>query len=417
MTTKLPGSVSSGKVCPELEVLLICATTLVSAERVDRLKILLQENIDWESLLKKATQHKLMPLLYYNLSSICPGLVPKAILTKLKIDFHYHTRHCLLLCGELVRLLYLFEEQGISVLPFKGPALAASAYGNLLLRQFGDLDILVHAEDIERAKALFLAQGYRMKIERIKLTPEQEEIFVRSPHIYHLVREAAYPFIHPQKEVIVELHWGVMPKYFAYPIDDQTLWEDLELVTIAGKSVPYLSPENALLTIVGHGTKECWTELNRISDVAEHIRSHPQLDWVKLIEKSRLKGGQRMLFLSLMLVHNLFSTPLPENVLQQIQADPEVKLLADQVCDRLFFNQRHNSVTSGFTTRFHLKVRERIQDKIQYFYKIAVTPTTSDWLLLPRAEFPTFVYYLLRPIRLIGTQIGKFFPNMSEGQK
>ncbi|MGA9380378.1 MAG: nucleotidyltransferase family protein, partial [Phormidium sp.] len=193
MTITLPGSVSSRKIYPELEVLLICATTLVNAERGDRLKILLQENIDWESLLKKATQHKLMPLLYSNLNSICPEAVPKAILTKLKVEFQYHTRHCLFLCGELVRLLNLFEGQGIPVLPFKGPVLAASAYGNLLLRQFGDLDILVHAEDIERAKALFLAQGYRMKIERIEVTPEQEEIFVRSPHIYQLVREAAYP--------------------------------------------------------------------------------------------------------------------------------------------------------------------------------------------------------------------------------
>ncbi|MFB2939260.1 nucleotidyltransferase family protein [Aerosakkonemataceae cyanobacterium BLCC-F154] len=407
MTAILPGSVSSIKVCPELEVLLICATTLVTEERVDRLKILLQGNIDWASLLKKASQHKLMPLLYSNLNSICPEAVPKAILTKLKIDFQYHTRRCLFLCGELVRLLNLFEEQGIAVLPFKGPVLAASAYGNLLLRQFGDLDILVHAEDIERAKALFLAQGYRMKIERIKLTAEQEEIFVRSPQIYKLIREAAYPFIHPQKEAIVELHWGIMPKYFAYPIDDRGLWENWESVTIAGKSVPSLSPENALLAIVGHGTKECWTELNRICDVAEYIRSHPQLDWVKLVEKARIKGGQRMLFLSLMLAHNLLSTPLPEKILQQIQADTEVKLLTDRVCDRLLFNQIDESLKYGSNTRFHLKVRERIQDKIQYFYQIAVTPTTCDWLLLPRAKFPTFIYYFLRPIRLIGEQIRK----------
>ncbi|VXD24271.1 nucleotidyltransferase domain-containing protein [Planktothrix paucivesiculata] len=394
------------QISPELEILLICANTQVDTESRQRLKNLLQENIDWAELIQMANQHKVMPLLYSNLNAICPEMVPKLTLKKLKIEFQFNTRKSLLLSGELVRLLNLFEIQGIPILPFKGPVLAASAYGNLLLRQFSDLDILIHSQDIERSKALFLSEGYGMKIERVELTPEQEKVFLQSDQIYQFVREAAYPFLHPQKEILVELHWGIMPKYFSFPIDDQGLWENLDSVVIAGKTIPNLAPENAVLAITGHGTKECWTQLARICDLAEYIRSHPQLDWSKLIEKATQKGGQRMLFLGLILAHNLLGTILPQDILQKIQADPEVESLADQVYKQLC-SQVDSSFKDGSTTRFHLKVREQFQDRVRYFLKVAMTPTTTDWLVLPLAKFPAFIYYLLRPLRLIIEQVVK----------
>ncbi|VXD19174.1 hypothetical protein PL8927_620037 [Planktothrix serta PCC 8927] len=127
MLLKSTGLSSSVGIQPELEILLICANTQVDTKSRERLKILLQENIDWAELIQMANQHKVMPLLYSNLNAICPESVPKPILTKLKIEFQFNTRKSLLLSGELVRILNLFEKQGIPLLPFKGPVLAVSA--------------------------------------------------------------------------------------------------------------------------------------------------------------------------------------------------------------------------------------------------------------------------------------------------
>lgn len=393
---------------PEVEVLLICARTQMGSANSERLKVLLQEDIDWPELIRMATQHGVMPLLYWSLNTTYPEAVPKVTLAKLRNDFHLQARRSLLLSGELVRLLHLFEAQGIPVLPFKGPVLAASAYGNLSLRQFCDLDILVREQDIEKAKQLFLSQGYRMKIERIELTEGQEATFIRSQHIHKLVRESAYPFIHHEKGLTVELHWRVMPKYFSFPIDSEQLWHNLEAVTIAGKTVPNVSPENALLTICGHGTKDCWTQLSRICDVAEIIRSHPQLDWAKLMQQASRKGVNRAVFLGLKLACDLLGTALPAEVTQKMQADPVVESLSIQVGEQLF-GKVESSFKDGTKTRFHLKVRERLQDRVRYFLRLAITPTTCDWLLLPLAEFPAFLYYLLRPMRLIGEQASTLF--------
>lgn len=391
---------------PEIEVLVCCSRTIMESETADHIRELLAKNINWGKLIEIAQQQRVLPLLYSSLSSNFAEVVPKAILSKLRLDFLAQTRRSLLLSGELVRLLNLFAEEKISVLPFKGPVLAASAYGNLSLRQFSDLDILVHPKDVEKAKHLFLSEGYSMKIERIEVTEDQKAVFVRSQSIHKLVREAAYPFIHPETELVVELHWGIMPDYFSFPIDSEALWQDLEPVTIAGTTVPNLSPENTLLMLAGHGTKDCWTNLARICDVAELIRSHPQLNWYKLMEQARVKGGQRILFLALTLAQNILGTALPDEVWQKIQTDPKVSLLAVEVNQNLFQNT-DGSYQDGKVTRFHLSVRERLQDKILYSLRLATTPTTSDWLVLPLAEFPAFIYYLLRPVRLVGEQVLK----------
>ena len=50
------------------------------------------------------------------------------------------------LTGELARLLDRFRRDGIAAVPYKGPVLAAQAYGDVALREFVDLDILVHPD-------------------------------------------------------------------------------------------------------------------------------------------------------------------------------------------------------------------------------------------------------------------------------
>jgi hypothetical protein len=57
--------------------------------------------------------------------------------------------------------VHLLESYEIPAIAYKGPTLAVSAYGNLSLRQFGDLDILVQDRAYERARQLLIKQGFR----------------------------------------------------------------------------------------------------------------------------------------------------------------------------------------------------------------------------------------------------------------
>src|SRR5260370_38643204 len=89
----------------------------------------------------------------------------KTLPASLAESFQDNTRNSVQLTAELFRLLDLFAREGIQVLPFKGPTLAMAAYGNLALRQFTDLDLLIRKEDVLRARGILLENGYRTDLQ------------------------------------------------------------------------------------------------------------------------------------------------------------------------------------------------------------------------------------------------------------
>ena len=88
-------------------------------------------------------------------------MIPPAILDQLRDSFRTNLVRNEVLARELVTLLDLLRAHGISAIPFKGPTLAASAYGHLSLRQFGDLDLFVPKCDLPRACEVLVSHGYR----------------------------------------------------------------------------------------------------------------------------------------------------------------------------------------------------------------------------------------------------------------
>jgi len=135
----------------EVELLFCCTRTHIDSEIAERIRTLLQQNIDWAYLIQTAAQHGVMPLLYQSLNTTCPKAVPKTNLAQLRDYFHSNAFHNLFLTKELLKILTLFESHSIPAISFKGLVLAVSAYGNLSLRQISDLDILVRERDYHKA--------------------------------------------------------------------------------------------------------------------------------------------------------------------------------------------------------------------------------------------------------------------------
>ena len=172
---------------PESELLLCCARSSIDSERSDRIRSLLRDGIDWTHLLRQAKEHGVMPLLCWHLTNHCLDGIPQPLVDRLRDHFHSNARSNLLLTEELLRLLDLLEARGIRAIPFKGPALAASVYGNVALRQFCDLDLLVHASEVSKTRDLLISAGYQPEL---NLTREPVCVFgsrmtlVRSHQIF-----------------------------------------------------------------------------------------------------------------------------------------------------------------------------------------------------------------------------------------
>jgi hypothetical protein len=103
---------------------------------------------------------RISSLLYRRLYSLCPGKIPPTVLDYLRNGYLMRSARNLLLTTELLKILDLFDSEGIPAVPFKGPVLAAQLYEDAALREFNDIDILVPRQNAFKALRMLQYLGY-----------------------------------------------------------------------------------------------------------------------------------------------------------------------------------------------------------------------------------------------------------------
>lgn len=396
----------------EVQLLLCCARTSINAATAETIETLCYGDLDWPWLLSLAAQHDATCLLYQSLQDTCPDAVPAPIINRLRQDWKSWTLNTVFFTQELLKLLQLFEAHHIPVLPYKGPALALSLYGNLSLRPFCDLDLLIHPQDLVRVKPFLAAEGY----DTLAVDDAQEAA--------NLWSDSERDFVRQDGKVVLDVHWRITPRFFPFELPVEELWERRQSLCLLGTTVPTLAPEDLLLALCVHGAKECWGKLKWICDVAELIRAYPNLDWGRVLAQAKQLHSQRMLLLGVGLAQELLGVRLPETVLAAIESDgasailPSVDrasrtaggnralpALMQQVC-RYLFESQPGQFRQFSPTLFRLRVRDRISDRLQYFIWRLFVPNVRDRQLMVLPKPLTFFYYLLRPLRLLGEKLG-----------
>ncbi|PYS79053.1 MAG: hypothetical protein DMF66_04080 [Acidobacteria bacterium] len=389
--SELKRSVASRR---EHELLLLCARTCVGGEAAERIKALAREELDWDYLVSLARRHAVLPLLHRQLCAHAGDSVPRAVRQSLGEKFRDNAARNLLLAGELVRITNLLEAGGVTALAYKGPSLAASAYGDLSLRRFLDLDIIVRRRDVPRAKELLRSLGF---IVPGGLSRSQENVLLRSQHNLALTRDGG--------RLTVELHWGVASRRFAAVPLGEGVWSRAVAVSVCGGEVKTLSPEDLLVALCVHGTKHFWERLAWVCDVAELLNSRPNLDWPFALRLARDSHVERMLLLGLRLASGLLGASLPEGLPRLALADAAVARLSGEVAARMFDGAEFEPLSIVRGVRFNLRARRRLLEKARYF-RFILTPTDGDLIALRLPAGLTFAYYLLRPLRLFRKRRG-----------
>jgi len=379
----------------EWELLLACGAVSSSATNAGRLRHLCRQVLDWEWLLQASRCHGMVPLLYQALHRAGQDLVPDGAWQQLEELYRQSTLRALWLTSELLRCLDLLANHDLPAIPFKGPVLAATAYGDVSLRQYADLDIWVRQGDARRARDLLVSHGYH---HHLQLNDAQEAAFLRAQAAYALTRHREYP-------LLLELHWRFFEAYFSAPLASSQMRDRSLTASLLGRKVRSLRPEDTLLMLCVHATKHVWTRLGWVCDIARLVQGHPHLDWPAVLEQARGTGCLRMLHLGLDLAQHLFQAPLPPEVVATLAGDKAVVTLARQVCD--WQRQQPHAISDASMFRFHLRARERTSDRLRYVVRLVLTPTVGDWqaIRLPSSLYP--LYYLLRPLRLMADIIGK----------
>ena len=366
----------------EIELLLYCCRTNLNRQVSERIKAIARLQVDWESFLEIANTHQVIQIVYQNLSNTCADFLPQDISDRLKSAYHTNALHNTYLTQELLKLLELFKTHNIDVVSFKGPALAVSAYGDLELRQYQDLDFLVKESKFLTATDLLISCGY--------------ELNVQVPWEHHLDKNEL---------LSVDLHQRFAPQHLSCALNADYIWSNLDYLTLGDRQIEILSPEVELLMLCLNGTKECWRSFNRICDVSALLSNHPQLNWSGIMQHANDNGFKRMLFLGILLAKTLLETDIPPAIWQQIQSDSEVKSLSEEVREQLFAITPEK-VGEIERTVFHIRTRERWREKIQSLIGIIsfsgwFTPSENDRGFIWLPTFLEFLYYLIRPIRIV----------------
>jgi hypothetical protein len=186
---------------------------------------------------------------------------------------------------ELLAIIEDLEATGIAALAVKGPVAGLDLYGDVALRPFVDLDVLIAPKDRNRAIERLAAQGYR---------PASNLDAVGWRRFFHRFIEMCW--IHPETAVVVDLHWALVDPRYRCSAVLAGCEERAVSLSIGARRIPTLCPEDTLLHFLLHAAKHDWSELRSLVDVALVIEMHDDLDWKGIARAvARAPGCQRML--------------------------------------------------------------------------------------------------------------------------
>ncbi len=371
----------------EAALVLRCATTAATHERTAVASELAARVRNWDDVIGIARRHAVLPIVYRYLSMECPSAVPASAMTKLRTQWQVIALYSRHLTAELVRLTGLLRSAGISAIAFKGPVLAAMAYGSIDLRQFVDLDILVRHSDLPRVAEILTAERYLSRYIR------------REGLATGYFQESEDAFIAESGMGIVDVHWKITPPAFPFAPEDEFFWGRAHPVELEFGTVTAVAPEDLLLYICVHAAKHGWVQLGSICDVAETIRARPAIDLKAIIGEATTLGSRRIFLTGLCLAHELIGAPIPDDVVAIARNDRAVRGFAGRIASQLF-SEASPRETHLEPWAIPLRSIETTRARIRFVVRRMLAPTMGDYelLQLPRSLFP--LYWVIRPFRM-----------------
>lgn len=224
----------------------------------------------------------------------------------------------------LKRILELFYQAGIAVIPLKGAILQGLLYRNSGIRSMDDIDILVRPENYKRSASLLIQSGLMFApTNRFQSLMQLDEL-----------PDADWPgelSFRDGQGLVIDLHRDLMPSQWfstVYYVDINTVWErsiclsDEEQATQAagnGSWKQLLSPYDMLAHLCLHSALHGFRVLKNYLDIDLWIRNLPaSWDWSKFMEIANQWQIRSAVFHVMIICKEFMGTPVPTNILKQM---------------------------------------------------------------------------------------------------
>ena len=303
------------------------------------------EGLNEEELLTICSDHGILLIVNESLKGVIQQIFTVIGLEKWRSAVAASTLHSLEMNRELQRLISLFNKTDLRAVPFKGPMLSESLYGDPLLRMSADLDLMVPRDHVDRAVDLLIEDGYLAEFDREDL----QRWLKPNTRFFHC------SLVHENRKWLLEIHWslfaGWRKAHFPQPTGAECFPGGV------GDTI------ETLLYLCNHGARHWWIELKWVIDVEHCVRSVHDLDWEELFTRAGDRGCLRVVYMSLLLAQRVCGLEVPGVFNAAICKDSKA---AELVC-RVSQNWRlakSQWPSLSWKMRYLLDCRERWSDKL-----------------------------------------------------
>jgi hypothetical protein len=182
------------------------------------------------------------------------------VATLLETYYLYNRERTWLYAQEIARITKKMAARDLEVLVRKGGYLAYSIYPEAALREFNDLDLLIHESDRERASATLMEMGYAQgtlttDARVVKPLDRRTEVFWRlnASSLPIFIRPAANDYINHYR---VDLRFGLLEPVTGKNLAMEDWFTGAETVHAYGISSRVASREHFLIDVAVHLYRE-----------------------------------------------------------------------------------------------------------------------------------------------------------------
>ena len=407
----LPGGISDPvtgrwrpQFSPEFRLLLLCVEPRPNEAVEHEVARLLESNLVWRRFLFLAAKNQVVPLVYARLNASAKR-VPQSVMAILRRRCMSIASWNLFLASELNLLLGLFKEHEICAIPFKGPPLAISLYGDLSLRQGDDLDIFIPLTKLDRAIELMQSCGYRLADHFTGIGAKELGASFKDA----MLENAA-------TGLCVELHWAISEPAFHNKLRDfNPCGRKIGAMKLLDAVVPIASVEDTLFLLATHGIRHYWNRLKWICDIVQLRRVHLKLDWDAALATADTFSCRRAFLIPFLLARDLLGVSLPAPLVAPAQHCLKARALLDRISVDLGADMetplwpqrgplfRQFAEIDISQKIFRVRSKDSLAERWTLFSKFIgdfIRPDPADLLARPFLSKLTFVFWIIQPLRI-----------------
>jgi len=247
---------------------------------------------------------RLLPLVYLNLKAS----VPVGLRNEMRLIHHEYWAENQRHLYYLENLLGWFEKNNIPTLVLKGMALSLLHYRDMAARPMSDVDVLVPENRAQEAIARLQENGWAPFLYDPNAT--KKSYFYRHTH--------AIPFKRSDHSTL-DLHWHVLSES-TFRGADEPFWSGSVPLVVRSIHTLTLNPTDQLIHACVHGFR--FNEIPSIRWVADAVAilRTAAIDWTRLVDLAKHLQVTLPLAASLSFLRTTFPTPIPERVIDEMNA-------------------------------------------------------------------------------------------------